>query len=256
MPCKVCGSTKTVRSHLLPRAFIKAVKGTHQIALQGSVKETGTILTQSGEFDSDLLCDAHEKALQCSDNYAVKWVRGFAKNATLRTDLDSVVYVVPNPRPDLLLHFVCSVVWRHAASQRFGPANGVDLGPWEPKLRGMIFHGVRYNPAFRIAKRDLTIGDQIVDPPIIFSPHKNDDRGRNGWDFEVGGFIWSLKLDDRRKGEIPEIIKANRQNPVPVLNYPPLPAVDRTGFIEALANMDQPSKTVSTRSRLPTVQST
>lgn len=236
MPCKVCGNPETVRSHLLPRAFVKDTKGDHQAAFQGSSSSQGTILTQCGDFDPDLLCEAHEKSLQLSDDYAVRWVRNFRKNATLRSDLEDKLFEVANPRPDLLLHFVCSVVWRHAASDRFKENDGL-LGPFEAKLRSMIFQGAKYDPAFCISKRDLTVGDQPFDPPIIISPHRNPQWGARGWEFELGGFIWSLKLDSRARGAIPSVMMANGKNPVLVANLPPLPAVERNGFVEIFANM-------------------
>lgn len=234
MPCKVCNDPTTVKAHLIPRAFYSDIKGDDQKLYGGTRTESGTQLSQSGEFDRDILCEDHERSLSDCDTYGVEWVRGFSKNAKLV--FDGQLYEVPNPRPDLMLKFVGSVIWRHGVSQRH-LRFGSNLGPWERQLRDLIFGQSNYNPAFMIRKRDLTLDGVAIDPPIIFSPHEDSTKGTRIWEFELGGFIWTMKLNNRLKGRWPSLVSANDKNPLPVLKLEPLPAHLRTGLINILANM-------------------
>jgi hypothetical protein len=236
MACKICGDPKTVKSHLLPRSFIKAIKGKHQTALVGFANALGHKHTQSGEFDPHLLCEEHERSLDSCDRYAFEWVTQYEQNSTLRRAHGGMIADVRNPKPDLLLKFVCSVLWRHALSDRMA-GSGIDVGPWEPKLRDLIFNGGSYNPQFCIAKRDLLVNGIILKPSVIMVPHRKPVWGRRGWAFELAGFIWGVKLDDRSSGRMFPDLTANDRDPVPVWMFDPLPVTEREGLVDALARM-------------------
>jgi hypothetical protein len=57
VPCLVCGAPSTVRSHILPRAFIHMLKGDEQRALVGHRHRDGREFTQSGSWDDSILCE-------------------------------------------------------------------------------------------------------------------------------------------------------------------------------------------------------
>lgn len=235
MPCFVCGNPKTVRSHLMPRAFHHDVRGPHPHAYEGSISEPGVKFPQSGTWDDGILCELHEHALKDSDDYAVRWVRGFAASA--RPIAEGNAFMVANSRPDLLLKFVSSVVWRHAVSRHHGQYD-MDMGPWEVQLRNLIFHRSRYDPAFIVSRQDW-YSDQDHLKELIFAPHRNQRWGKRGWEFEVGGLVWSMKLDDRKSAPEMSRMKANGCDPVLVLRLPDRQLLERPGLIDIAVNMER-----------------
>lgn len=236
MPCKVCGDPKTVRSHLLPKAIIKDVRGDHHTAFAGMNDKFGTLYTQGGSFDDDLLCRSHEDALADCDDYVVRFLRSFNKIATLPVQFEGMVYLVPNTKPELMLKFALSCIWRHAQSRRFGTPNPLNLGPWENTLTRKVFYGGNFDPDLCIMKQDFLIGGEPM-RDLVMSPYHNPAYGRRAFEIYLRGFRFTIKLDDRQKGRIPSVIRANGANPLPVLNLDPVNAIDVPQILQIFVNM-------------------
>ncbi|HEY1606113.1 MAG TPA: hypothetical protein VGF77_11015 [Allosphingosinicella sp.] len=185
-------------------------------------------------FDKDILCHTHEQMLHDCDDYAVDWVRRL--NIDSRSVYDGKLLLVPNRRPDLLLKFVCSHIWRHSVSQQ-NAAHNMDLGPWEVQLRHLIFgHGSRYNPSFHITRQAWTSeGGELGD--LLIPPHRIPAQGRRRWEFDLGGLLWLTRLDERDVDRNLERFKANDADPVPVLVLDNRELVDRPGIIDIAVNM-------------------
>ena len=236
MPCKVCGNAKTVKSHLLPKSIIIGLHGESRRAFSGARDRLGTQSTQGGEFDSNILCLEHEGMLSDCDNYGVKFFKAFDRSARGPKGFEDVIYVVPNPKPSLLLKFVLSVVWRHALSGRYGQPNPLNLGPWEPELRNKIFFGTSYDPDFCIAQQDFIIGESRHSE-IVMPPYHNYNFGRRGFEFYVMGFRLTVKLDGQSKGRMPKLLRANGQNPVLVFRPDAITVTDEPDIMVILKNM-------------------
>jgi hypothetical protein len=233
MPCKICGNEATIRCHLMPRALMHDIRGGSPHLVQGDLYKRGEQKSQSGAWDDDLLCDKHEKALQESDRYAVQWIRRFEMERAVAADGD--FFFMINKRPDLLQKFVCSVVWRHALSSQSSNFD-MDIGPWEVRLRELIFGQSAYDPVFAICtRRWLNQSEHMKD--VAFPPHKNPEYGRRGWEFEIGGLVWILILDNRRESKSLRALAANDKNPVMILNLSDEELVDRPGVIDIAVNM-------------------
>lgn len=234
MPCLICSNPATVKSHLTPRAFIFDVRGTETRAYQGSLAYSGTRYTQAGIFDKTILCDVHEQMLKDCDDYAVKWVRQLPIDL-LASDCGTVLDI-PNPRPDLLLKFVCSHVWRHAVSQQNHDFD-MDLGPWEGELRQLIFgSGSSYNPTFHIFRqRWKSEGKELKE--LLIPPHRIPGQGRRRWEFDLGGLLWVLRLNERHVVQELEALKANDSNPVKILVLDDREIIQRPGVLDIVVNM-------------------
>ncbi|MGN6123417.1 MAG: hypothetical protein ACTHOJ_10740 [Sphingomonas oligoaromativorans] len=64
------------------------------------------------------------------------------------------VWLVPNPKPGLLVRFVAACVWRRGVSAIEREHSDLDLGGAEPRLRAMLFDGeVRYQPTLMVIRR-------------------------------------------------------------------------------------------------------
>ena len=242
MPCKVCDNPKTVRCHLMPAALFKDnMKGEKHLFV-GTSSKNGIKYSQSGMFDPNLLCYEHEHSLQDCDDYAVRWIRKFKTKARPSKKFKNLVYLFPNPYPDLLLKFVCSVVWRCAVS----PIASTDLtrlGPYELVLRDFLFSGKEYDPTFYVCKRSLTVNNVAMNPPMIMSPAKMRVEGILVWEFELGGLLWVLKLDPRRIAGLADLAVANNKNPVLVPDFGTLPAHERSSVTGIITNMKAQAST-------------
>ncbi len=190
--CKVCDETKTVHSHLLPRAFALDARR-HTPALRaGSIFKSGYHLTQAGIFDDGILCDKHEKMLHASDTYGVEFCREFYSH---RKALGHGSFLVGPINSNFLVRFALSVVWRFAVSTR--PEAGlVDLGDFEPLYRDVVFHGADCSsePAVIIYGNNSVRHDL---KQIIAQPSRGRQRGRRYWSFMVGGVTFITKADRR-----------------------------------------------------------
>lgn len=237
MPCKVCGDPDTVRSHLMPRAFVRDMLRDGPYVIEGSRLQTGSVYQQSGRSDDTILCNAHEAALGEADSYGIKFCRRHFRRATLR--YEDMLWLVPNPRPDLLLKFACACIWRRAVS-RSGPPADLDLGPYEVPLRSLLFEsGCQFDPTLLISRQNVMLEGQPMDD-LLAEPFRNPNYGRRGWQFMVAGFIFVLKLDNRGRKQELDTLKANGRNPVPVLNLPARELVDVPGVIDIAVNMLRP----------------
>jgi hypothetical protein len=234
MACLVCGNPKTVKSHLTPRAFTLDIRGDDSRAYAGSLAFEGTRFTQAGTFDRSILCSVHEQMLGPCDDYAVDWVRRVGRDAG--TALNGAMMQLPNPRPDLLLKFVCSHIWRHAVSDQ-NSAFDMDLGPWETRLRELIFgSGSRYNPTFHIFRqRWMSEGTECKE--LIVPPYRLPGQGKRRWEFDLGGLLWFLRLNERQVDGRIEHLKANDKDPVPILVLDDRELTERPGVVDIGVNM-------------------
>lgn len=170
-------------------------------------------ISQSGKFDADLLCHDCERSLAASDDYAVRWSRTF--DAKAKPGPNDALWSVANPKPDLLVKFAASVIWRSAMAPTHG--DGIELGPWDFLLGDFIFRHGRFRPKVVVIRSNWRIGDEgpakvVVGCTRLKSSHRT-------YHFEAGGFRWLVRLDDRQSG--PRIfdrrLLVNDADPAPVL---------------------------------------
>ncbi|HEX8620619.1 MAG TPA: hypothetical protein VF718_01480 [Allosphingosinicella sp.] len=147
-----------------------------------------------------------------------------------------MLLLLPNPKPNLLLKFICSHIWRHAVSPQ-NHAYDMDLGPWEWQLRQLIFGaGSLYNPTFHIFRQRWTSEGQEL-KELLIAPHRIPGQGRRRWEFDLGGLLWVLRLNERHVDKSVEALKANDSDPVRVLVLDDRELVDRPGVIDIAVNM-------------------
>lgn len=193
MACGVCGSPNTVRSHIIPRALVHDSKEGAQAAVYGERGTPGYRLRQSGKFDDDILCEAHENLTGYLDRYGVDFVR--ALNAAGNQAGDRQAVSIPNPRPDMLQRFVLSVIWREVQSKR-GQAIGLSLGSWAESVTDAVFWQ-RSIAAPLVASYQRFTAERSERVPIGIHPFRVRMLGRNFWQFTVSGCAFWLCLDRR-----------------------------------------------------------
>jgi len=185
--CVICGSPELVRSHLLPAAFGRDVKGGGQNFWIGRAGRSGKTISQSGIFER-FLCQTHENAIHEYEEYAIEFVRDFRlTDAEVRAE----AFYRDNTDNEALIRFVCSVLWRFHHSER-KDAEGVELGEWEPNLRDVTFGGsVNQAPDVSIFAFHQTI---IPNDAFLLAPTSAAKWNLSTVQFSVNGLVFTTKL--------------------------------------------------------------
>ncbi len=184
----MCGGTPTVRSHLLPAAFGRALKGDGPNFWIGTTEKPGRTVSQSGLVDR-FLCRPHEEAIHDYEAYAIEFVRQFELSDA---EVEARLFRRDGTDNAALVRFVCSVLWRYHHSAR-PETEDVDLGEWEHNFRDLTFGG-SINQAPDVVMRAI---HQTLLPKEAFmlTPALSDMWGRRGLQFTLPGLILNVKLD-------------------------------------------------------------
>jgi hypothetical protein len=204
--------------------------------IEGDCSRSGVRLTQGGLWDDQLLCEAHEGSLGAPDDYAVRFCRRFDKSAVLSPTGNS--YSAPNPRPDLLLKFACSTIWRHVASKH-GRVHGLTLGPYRQRFEDHLFEGTSLVLETLIGRSNLTdpSGQRIE---VGIAPYKQKLMDWTIWTFTIGGFDFYVKLDQRPFPIAWKPFLLNDNNPVVLPLVDGLPLHEISKFQPIFAQMVRP----------------
>jgi hypothetical protein len=111
--CKQCGRNKTIKAHIIPRAFALHAKGFAQTLLSID-KKGGQRLSQSGYWDRDILCATCDGKLGKYDAFFVSLCRRLAK---LQTPQEGPC-VLKNLDTAMVAKFANAVVWRASISKK------------------------------------------------------------------------------------------------------------------------------------------
>lgn len=209
MPCIICGSAETVEAHLLPRGLVRKVAGKDQHALAGDTARVGYRLDGKGMFDPNLLCREHEECFALADDYGQRFLTAFHRKGAPTPD--GRFWSVPNAKPDLLVRFVASCLWRCAVSTI--PAARPDLGPWEQRLRTYLFEQSAWFPLLLLRRQVLLIDGAPMTGPMLTFPFQARGVGRRTYSFTFGDCVMLLILDQRREWRAMAPFGANGRNP-------------------------------------------
>jgi hypothetical protein len=203
--CVICGSSRLVKSHLLPAAFGRDVKAYGPNMWIGSAQRPGRRLSQSGVFDR-FLCDVHERALHQADDYAVDFVRGFALTPK---EIETKRFRRDATDNETLVRFACSVLWRfHHAS--VVEAKHVDLGEWESNMRDVSLGGsVAQAPDVLMFASHQSVMPAAA---LVLTPARGTHWGEKTLQFILNGLVFTTKLGH---GAWPQVIAQAVLNQTP-----------------------------------------
>lgn len=190
MACTICGSTETVRSHILPRALFRMGTTPGRQVIGNRRDGPGYVHLQSGFWDDDILCAKHEARLSVPDDYAARFCRKF-----LKASADgSFSTTIPNPLPDRLVSFASACVWRMAVSRTENKPERM-LGPYAARLRARLFDGDPFEPFLLISRSAYVSRRDPLNLGVL--PHLYRELDLRFWRFVTCGLIFDLKLDNR-----------------------------------------------------------
>jgi hypothetical protein len=188
MGCVVCGQTRTVKSHVFPRALMHDLRDGDSYVHEIQDNRDGTRYRQSGPLDDAILCSAHEYKTQLADDFAVD----FCRSVKGEVPQSAGVRWIDNPKPDLLVRFACQTIWRFTASRH---GRGLKaLGPYEPILRAIVFEEAPKLLPLLIARNHLRMPDGS-ESTLVIAPFPIRFGHWRCWNFTVGGVHFYTKLD-------------------------------------------------------------
>lgn len=192
MPCKICGNQKTVRSHVIPKAFAHDVRDGEKHVIGVSRHRIGGKPSQGGIFSDRLLCSDHEAKTSAADTYAIEFVRRIAN--TWSGARDTTTLEVQNPYPDLIRRFAITTIWREVHAD---PLGEIGLGPYENDVLDYIFHNA-VAPDWPVIVQRTNFFVRLNNP-IDFNlhPYRVKFADRNGWALTVAGAAFFV-ISDRR----------------------------------------------------------
>lgn len=191
--CLVCNGEPTVQSHLFARALAFRIRSDSKNLVEGSRDRSGVRFSQSGLWDDTILCADHEQALHAGDDYVIRLVKNFS---SISAPLESGAgFTVMNPRPDRLVKFIHSTVWRYVVS-RFGQRFNLNLGPYLERIQDYVFWDSA-EPLQAIVGRSNLRDPSGALLELGIPPYRQKLKDWNVWHFQIGGFDFYLKTDKR-----------------------------------------------------------
>jgi hypothetical protein len=201
MKCRMCGENrKLIDAHIIPRSFYEPLKENGQIP-RIITDKAGVYpkRSQTGAYDKEIVCGSCEQIFSPWDGYGYTF---------LFQDLDDANYIWDRQRAlaynfgkcdvEKLKLFFLSVLWRASVSKQ-DIFRDVQLGPFEEKLRGLLWRGDSVdNSEFAIA---LSKFDAPANKTGILAPDRTRYHGVNHYRFYMAGYMAVIKVSNLRASE-------------------------------------------------------
>lgn len=188
--CLQCGTTPTIKAHLVPKAFVMEVKATrgeqHLILMPGQQRP---LVSPTGLYDPDLLCAECDGMLGSHEGYAhslLQQLRGISGPVGSSVP-------IPEVNGDRMVRFASAIAWKFSATRtQFGRIN---VGPYSDVLQDAAFSNNPIPSSLDVALIRL----MELDGDVYFYRNPKLDRHDdvNLVRFSVGGFLIFLKVDKR-----------------------------------------------------------
>jgi hypothetical protein len=196
MPCANCGEA-AIKAHLIPQAFIREVRGEDKGHALTNRDISSFQPSQNGRYDDAILCSACDNALGKHEKYA------FETLAAIRTAAPDIVdraFMVDGVDGDRLLRFAAGIVWKYALTKR--DYGRIEIGPYTRRLQQMLFEDSPPQLEIDAFLMKLHSGDDMA--YFYRAPSPERYEGLNFIRFSVGGFIFLVKLDQRKVSSLPK----------------------------------------------------
>lgn len=197
MPCANCGEIATVKAHLIPQAFAREVRGGDKQHALTDNNISSFQPSQNGRYDDSILCANCDNRLGKDEKYAFETLAAIRAESV---DLVNRAFMADGVDGDRLLRFAAGIIWKYALTK---PHYGrIEIGPFRQMLREVLFEDGPGSPAIDAFLLKLHSGDDSV--YFYRAPSLERYEGLNFSRFAVGGFIFLVKLDQRRPSSPPK----------------------------------------------------
>lgn len=207
--CRVCGGTPTIRSHLIPKAFVKEVQSGPKSGEQHLIHHPDNGIkkpSKTGRFEREILCEPCDGKLGRYEDRALELLRQL-RQRKLGRKVGSK-WKIPErtlrfrvPEDDAFVRFACGILWKYASTACTDPAY-LDLGHYLPVLEDICFYDASIPAEVDVfLERDLFQVVAFNDPRDVFY-YQTPSMGPRGkalvtqmaW-FNVGGFMIYVRMD-------------------------------------------------------------
>jgi len=192
MACRLCGSsTPLVRAHIVPSSFYEIPKDE---AIKILPSEDGAFpkKSQTGVYDSNIVCLKCEQSFSPYDSYAHRTLlTQREKLSPVRHEGTVIAWSRPNFDYPLLKLFFLSLLWRASASSHVVYA-GVQLGPHEDCIASLIRSADPGSPeeySVVLARFPTAMG--------MLNPQKERHCGINFYRLYLAEYVAIVKVDRR-----------------------------------------------------------
>jgi hypothetical protein len=190
MPCLICGVSKTIDAHLIPRAFALEVTSKagekHAIAHPGQRRFH---TTNTGAYDNSILCGGCDGLLGRHEGYVFNCLRQVRAQMTPAGQIVNAARICGNA----FVKFAAGVCWKYCVTR---PEYGrIDIGPYVKILADTAFECTAIPDSLDATAIQLQSGDGDV--YFYRTPMPDRKDGVNVVRFCVGGFVFLLKIDKR-----------------------------------------------------------
>ena len=186
--CLICGSTPTIKSHLIPRSMAIEVQVGKAHAVTTINEEV--VQTQSGIYEQDILCGPCDNHLGKMENAALKAFRKIREVAANYVDGE---YKLNNVKGDDIIRFIAGLLWKYSvASVRNGRIN---LGPYQTLVKDIAFSTNEVPLVIDALLIRLKTHSHDENVFSYRTPMPDRKEGVNGYRLVVGGMFIFVKLD-------------------------------------------------------------
>lgn len=189
MNCLNCNESKTIKAHLIPKAFVQEVKSSPGEKMMMVHETAKANVSNTGVYDSEILCGPCDTHLGAHEGYVHKLLKDLrfgdpASNAVVQ--MDSI-------HGDVIIRFAAGIAWKFANTRK--EWGRIDVGPYVDLLRDVALREAPIPASLDVAMIRLV----ELDGDVYFfrapKPDRNDHI--NMVRFTVGSFLFFLKIDRR-----------------------------------------------------------
>lgn len=188
MSCLICGTTPTIKSHLLPRAFAREVQVGKAHAFVRSAEDYDH--TQSGIFEQNILCKKCDNDLGKFENIAAQ---AFRKIRVAAKGAANGKYVLKGTVGDDILRFAAGILWKYSVASR--PNGKIELGPYRDVLKDIAFNNAPIPTSIDALLFRIKTHEQDEGVFAYSTPKPDRQEGVNGYRLLVGGMFIFIKID-------------------------------------------------------------
>ncbi|MBO1909469.1 hypothetical protein KHP60_24585 [Microvirga sp. 3-52] len=190
MACLVCGASKTINAHLVPKAFATEViseRGEKHALVHA--KQDGLRKTNTGIYDPDILCGPCDGTLGKHEGYVFDLLK---RIRALRVHAGKILDCEPCDG-DSIVKFAAGIVWEYANTKK---ENGrISIGPYSDTLKKVAFEITPIPAMIDAAAIQMQIGNEDVHFYRARLPDRKE--GVNVIRSSVGALVFFLKIDKR-----------------------------------------------------------